>query len=95
MVIWTNRRDHLARLGVTVEQAEESLNDADRVVFNPDPASQSGKSVRTIGYSRQARAVLCVVTVTVSGVKYGVTYGATAFKANPKYQLIYKEAGNG
>lgn len=93
MVDWTHGANHIAARheGVTVEQAEEALNDADRVVFDPDPKGVSGKSVRTIGYSRSAKTVLCVITVTEGGV----TYGATAFKANATYRRIYKEASNG
>jgi hypothetical protein len=40
-----------ARHGITVEQANEALADPDALVFDPDYASQSGRSVRTIGWS--------------------------------------------
>src|SRR2546422_11734904 len=87
MALWMGRDDHLARhkvgeTPITVEQAEEALNDANRVVFDPDPAQKSGgRGVRTVGYSRSAGAVLCVITVT----EHGITYGATAFQANLTY----------
>ncbi len=90
MAVWIHRQAHLAPHGVTVEQAEEALLDPDRVVFDPDPKSKSGRSVRTIGYSRSAGAGLCVITVTEGGL----TYGATAFKANTTYQRIYREEGS-
>lgn len=88
MAEWTNGEAHLTRHGVTADQAEEALSDAYRVVFDPDPKSASGLSARTLGYSRSAGAVLCVITVTVGGVEYG----ATAFRANTTYQRIYQEA---
>lgn len=91
MAEWTGRTAHLARHGVTVEQVEEALNDAYRLVFDPDPKSASGASVRTVGYSRSAGTVLCVVTVTAGGI----TYGATAFRANTTYQRMYKETRDG
>lgn len=91
MAEWTGRTAHLARHGVTVEQVEEALSDAYRLVFDPDPKSVSGASVRTVGYSRSAGAVLCVITVTGDDA----TYGATAFKANTTYQRMYKETRDG
>lgn len=91
MAEWANRETHLARHGVTVEQVEEALSDAYRMVLDPDPTSESGASVRTVGYSRSAGAVLCVITVTLGGV----TYGATAFRANTIYRRMYKEAHDG
>jgi uncharacterized DUF497 family protein len=91
MAVWMDRDDHLARHGVTVEQAEEALNDANRVVLDPDPAAgPGGRGLRTVGYSRSVGAVLCVITVT----EHGITYGATAFKANTTYQRIYREEGS-
>jgi hypothetical protein len=96
MAVWMDRDDHLAqhKVGqnpITVEQAEEALNDPNRVVFDPDPAQRpGGRGVRTVGYSRSAGTVLCVITVT----EHGITYGATAFKANATYQRIYREEGS-
>ncbi|MEN2737836.1 hypothetical protein ABCS02_08605 [Microbacterium sp. X-17] len=52
-VDWSEREAHMEeRHGVTVEQAEEALADPRRIVFEPDYASRSGRSVRVIGYSR-------------------------------------------
>lgn len=96
MALWMDRDDHLAqhKVGqnpITVEQAEEALNDPNCVVFDPDPAQRpGGRGVRTVGYSRSAGAVLSVITVT----EHGITYGATAFKANTTYQRIYREEGS-
>jgi uncharacterized DUF497 family protein len=90
MAVWMDRQDHLARHGITADQAEEALDDADRVVLDPDPAGRpGGRGVRTVGFSRSAEAVLCVFTVT----EHGITYGATAFIANATYQRIYREDG--
>jgi hypothetical protein len=60
------------RHGVTVEQADEALADPDALVFDPDYASQSGRSVRTIGWSSSAGRLLTVITVTEDDVAYGV-----------------------
>lgn len=49
-MIWEDDRDeHLARHGVTIDQANEALDDAKRVVIDPDYASKSGVGIRTIG----------------------------------------------
>jgi Ribbon-helix-helix protein, copG family len=72
MALWMDRDGHFARhkvgeTPITVEQAEKALNDANRIVFDPDPAQKpGGRVVRTVGYSRSAGAVLCVITVTAS-----------------------------
>ena len=39
-----------ARHGITAKQADEALTDPEAVVFDPDYASLSGRSVRTIGW---------------------------------------------
>lgn len=60
------------RHGVSVGQADEALSDPEALVFDPDYASQSGRSVRTIGWSPSARRLLTVITVAEGGVVYGV-----------------------
>ncbi len=57
---------------VSVEQADEALTDPDALVFDPDYASRSGRSVRTIGWSPSAGRLLTVITVADAGVVYGV-----------------------
>lgn len=61
------------RHGVTPAEANEALADPDRVVFDPDYASQSGQSVRTIGYSPSAECLLVVITIEKDGVVYGAS----------------------
>ncbi len=36
---------------IMIDWAKEAWDDLNRVVIDPDPASQSGDSVRVIGYS--------------------------------------------
>ncbi len=50
------------RHGVSVEQADEALADPDAVMFDPDYASQSGRSARTIEWSPSAGRLLAVIT---------------------------------
>jgi len=70
---WSHRGDYMAtRHGVTLEQANEALVDPDALVFDPDYASQSGRSVRTLGWSPSAGRLLTVITVAEDGVVYGV-----------------------
>jgi hypothetical protein len=52
--------------------------DPDALRIDPDPASRSGRSVRTIGYSALAGCLLSVVTV----FEEGVTYGVNCWKSN-------------
>ena len=61
-----------ARHGITAKQADEALTDPEAVVFDPDYASLSGRSVRTIGWSAEAGRLLTVITVDEDGAVYGV-----------------------
>lgn len=72
-VDWSHRADYMQqRHGVTVEQANEALADLRAIVFDPDYASLSGRSVRTIGWSPGAGRLLTVITVTEGDLVYGV-----------------------
>ena len=47
---WRERGEYmLARHSIHPAWANEALDDPDRVVITPDPASKSGRAVRTIG----------------------------------------------
>lgn len=50
----------------------EALDDPNRWVLDPDPASESGLSVRIIGYSCTLHALLTVIVLADDGVEYGV-----------------------
>ncbi|MGB5151958.1 MAG: hypothetical protein WBN99_18970 [Mycobacterium sp.] len=50
MVDWSQRGEYVAKHGITVEQANEALADPDAVTIVPDPASITGRGVRTIGF---------------------------------------------
>lgn len=72
-VDWNHRGDYMAtQHGVSVEQASEALADPDALVFDPDYASQSGRSARTIGWSPSVGRLITVITVAEEGVVYGV-----------------------
>ena len=60
------------RHGIESEWANEALTDPDALRIAPDPASKSGRSVRTIGYSPLAGCLVTVITVTEGDVTYGV-----------------------
>jgi len=75
-VDWSYRADYIReRHGIEVEWANEALGDPDALRIAPDPASRSGRSVRTIGYSPQAGCLVTVITVDEEGVTYGSTAG--------------------
>jgi hypothetical protein len=57
---------------VEAEWANEALSDPDALRIDPDPASKSGRSVRTIGYSASAGGLVTVITLIDDGVTYGV-----------------------
>jgi hypothetical protein len=57
------------------------------VVLDPDPASISGRSIRTIGYSASFGDILTVITVEDDGI----TYGSNAWRANDRDRRTYRE----
>lgn len=70
---WSYRADYMReRHGVEVEWANEALEDPEALRIEPDPASRSGRSVRTIGYSTKAGCLVTVITLEEAGMTYGV-----------------------
>lgn len=72
--------------GIAPLDADDALADADRVVIEPDYNSESGRSVRIIGYSLRAG-----VTVIVLAADDGVEYGVNGWLANEKDRRIYRD----
>lgn len=87
VVDWSYRSGYIAKHGVTVAEANEALADPRAVTYSPDPASLSGVSDRTIGFSAGANAILTVITVTEDGAVYGVN----CWRSNPRDQARYRE----
>lgn len=75
---------------ITVEQANEALEDDGRIVADPDPASRSGVSARVIGYSPGAVAVLVVILVHREE-RPGAWWGANGWRANSTERRTYWE----
>lgn len=58
-VDWSKRGEYIvAKHGISTTDADEALNDPERAVLEPDPASDSGVSVRIIGWSQTAKGPL-------------------------------------
>lgn len=57
-VDWSERGGCIAKHDVTVEMADDALDDPDAVVFSPDCNSKSGTSDRIIGFSTSAADIL-------------------------------------
>lgn len=74
--------------GISPEVANDAIADANRVVIDPDYNSVSGRSVRIIGYSMLAEALVTVIVLSDGGIDYGVN----GWPANEKDQRIYREA---
>lgn len=92
MADWTHRGEYItAKHDVTPQQANEALNDPNAVIFDPDYNSNSGDSVRTIGYSISARHVLSVLTIKSDDA----VYGANAWQSNSRDRHYYQQGGPG
>ena len=84
---WSERGDYmLARHGIHPGWANEALDDPERIVIVPDPASKSGRGVRTIGWSPTANRIITVITL----VDEGHLYGVNGWVANSGDQRLYR-----
>jgi hypothetical protein len=93
-VDWTRRAEYIrSRHGLEPAWADEAVADDHAVWLTPDPASRSGHSVRVIGYSRSAGAVLTVVLVEgdvdPAEPAEGDWWGSNAWVANERDRHIY------
>jgi hypothetical protein len=85
---WSFAEKHMwSRHRVLVRWAKEAVGDPRRLTFDPDPASRSGSSIRFIGYSAQAEALLAVIVVRFDGR----LFAASAWKANDIQARGYRE----
>ena len=84
-VDWSKRAEYIkCRHNVEAAWADEAVADPDAVWLDPDPAGASGLSVRVIGYSLSAHAVLSVVLIPAGADPrdrpHGEWWGANAWR---------------
>ncbi|MDO9396144.1 MAG: hypothetical protein Q7T71_06345 [Herbiconiux sp.] len=85
---WSQRGDYIAsKHGIRPAWASAVLADPDCVVIDPDYNSKSGRSVRIIGLSPEARAIVTVIVTEPRGRMCGVN----AWESNSRDQRIYEE----
>jgi hypothetical protein len=83
---WSERGEYmLARHSIHPAWANEALDDPDRVVITPDPASKSGRAVRTIGWSHPSNRIITVITLNSR------LHGVNGWVANSSDQRLYRE----
>lgn len=93
-VDWSKRADYIcARHAIELHWADEAINDGQAVWLRPDPASQSGQTVRVIGYSVSAGTFLTVILVDGEAdpdeKPDGDWWGSNAWTANPRDRRVY------
>ena len=89
-VDWSRCETHIwERHRLLVRWAIEAIADPGAVVWDPDPTSRNGWSIRIVGNSPGARGLLVVVLVRTAG---GLT-AASAWRANSTYQRHYEDRG--
>ena len=71
-------------------EADEALADAARLVLTPDPASRSGKGVRTIGWAESTGRLITVITMATED---GHLYGVNAWVSSSRDTRCYQEKG--
>ncbi|BBZ00803.1 hypothetical protein MCHIJ_02400 [Mycolicibacterium chitae] len=85
-VDWSKRGEYIAKRRMTPAIADEALTDPARLVQDPDPASKSGVSVRTIGYSPSFGALVTVITVEEAGTVFGINAWPSNDTDSRKYE---------
>lgn len=85
---WSHRANYIAQKhDVVAAEANEALRDPQRIVIDPDYNSTSGRSVRIIGFSKNAADLITVIVL----VDDGVTHGVNAWRSNARDRRIYLE----
>ena len=95
-VDWRKRAGYVRdRHQVVSAWADEAVADPEACWLDPDPASISGLSVRVIGYSGGADAVLTVILLPGDADPEepadGDWWGVNAWPANERDQRLYRE----
>ena len=91
-VDWSQRGAYMQRKhGIAPAIADEALEDPNRVVIDPDYNSESGRSVRIIGFSVTADDVITVIVLENDGTEYGVN----GWIANDKDRRLYAAGSEG
>lgn len=84
-VDWSKRGEYIAKRGMTPAIADEALADPDALVQRPDPASRSGVSDRTIGFSETLGGLVTVITVDEDGTTWGINAWPSNDRDTRKY----------
>lgn len=85
-VEWSEAGEHMfSKHHVTTGEADEALQDPDRIMIVPDYNSKSGRNVRIIGYSHTAGTLITVLALEFEGIEYGVN----GWYSNSKDRAIY------
>lgn len=84
---WRHRGDSIAKHVMTPEWADEAFTDPNRLVIDPDPASESGRTIRVIGWSHSLQMLVTVIALPDEGVIWGVNAG----RSNSTDQRRYRE----
>lgn len=92
-VDWSHGAEHMwLEHQLRPSAANEALADEEALLFDPDPKSRSGVSVRVLGFSPSVGAVLVVILVRRDD-RPGAWWGANGWVANSGDRRMYEEGG--
>ncbi len=87
MIAWRHRGEYIAKHGMTPSLADEAVEDPNRLVIDPDPASESGRTVRIVGWCHSLGKLVTVIVLPEDGV----TWGVNAWPSNSTDERRYRE----
>lgn len=92
---WSRRGDYmLTRHGLDPVDATDAINDdPDALWLSPDPASNTGRSVRVIAYSRRREELVTVILVSRAWhpAPGGAWWGANGWPSSARDRRWYGE----
>ncbi|MBO1031314.1 BrnT family toxin [Tessaracoccus sp. Y36] len=84
---WRHRGEYISKHGLTPDVADEAFADPNRLAIDPDPSSDSGRTIRVIGWSSTTSMLITVIVLPDEGI----TWGVNAWPSNSTDQRRYRE----
>lgn len=83
---WRYPGEYIAKHELTPTLADEAWDDPDRLVIDPDPAPESGRTIRVIGWSATLDRLVTVIALPDGATTWGVNAWPSNDVDNRRYR---------